>query len=350
MQKHLDGVTVIRDKTSFTKIIKLTLILVIVTLSSYHALVNLYINVANISLIKVLTENIEIKVSRSLFPFESWTIDEAGQRYLEELTSVCMVLQHRRACFGAGIWNLGLARYDAAYSLFDHLYHGETKDELLVWYMGGTQWASGDKDAALYMWQEDTNIAKYFALIGTALFQAEAYQEALEIWKVSDAVSSELSVQKTAMYVALCETEGELRNKSEAIQWCEKAIMVNSSWPVHYAVVHSLLEMGELDRSLEIAQSLVERKDELSFSGRNQSYRLLAEVYDKQGQYILAIEQFKKIQQPDQFVLFELSQTYLKANLTDEAVDILQEIIRIEPTTDVAKQAQTQLDSLLSQS
>jgi tetratricopeptide (TPR) repeat protein len=338
-----------QDKTSFSRMIEFILILMTVTWLSYHALVNLYVNVANISLTRELTHNIETRASENLFSFENWTIDKARPRYLEQLTAVCIALQHRRACFSAGIWNLGLTRYDTAYSLFDHMYFGETTDELLVWYMGGSQWASGDKEAALYTWQEGRNIDKYFALKGAELYEAQAFEEALEVWKASDALSKELSIQKTAMYTALCEVGAEQGDELKALQWCENALTVNSSWPIHYAVVHSMLEMGELDRALQTARSLVQRQDELSFSGRNQSYRLLAVVYEKQGEYILAIEQYKRVQQPDQFVLFELSQTYLKANLIDEAVDTLQEIVRIEPTTNVAKQAQTQLDSLLSQ-
>lgn len=315
---------------------------------SFHLLASLYTNVLQISLLSMLFENSVENISqRHLFSDELIT-NRKNNKYLERLTLVCDRFEYKRVCYNAGIWNFRFGHLSSSTTLLSQLYEKNTRDELLIFYLGASQWASGDKNTALEAWRKTQGIDNYFAIKGDILFKLNMPQEAFVAWEISDKIDDTLSIQKTNMYVALCEMWRDQGDVQDSLKWCEKAVTVNSSWPVHFAVVQSLLDMGQLDRSLQIAQSLIQRESDLTFSGRNQAHRLLGQVYVANDDYLLAIEQYNLIVQPDQFTLFELSQVYLEANLMNEAVSILQEIVRIDPTTNVAKQAQNQLDNLIS--
>ncbi len=331
------------------KLIKYFLLLVIIGTLLFRVVVSLYTNVLQVSMLTILTESLWITLSPEFSLSDGLVAtNRENSANLERLIAICNKFQYKRACYNAGVWNFRLNQFNVATRLFCRAYEKNTTDKLLVFYLGASQWAGGDKISALDTWHKAQDIDKYFAIRGDVFLKRQMPQEALEAWQISDTIDDTLSIHKTTMYVTLCEFSVEQGERLDALRWCEKAVNTNSSWPVHYAVVQSLLEMGEFDRAFQVAQTLVQREAELTFAGRNQSHRLLAQVYVAQSNHVRAIEQYKLIEQPDQFVLYELSQVYLEVNLVSDAVSTLQEVVRIDPTTNVAIQAQNQLDSVLS--
>jgi adenylate cyclase len=208
-----------------------------------------------------------------------------------------------------------------------------------------------DIKQARHFYKEAINIDKGFALAYALLCSTHVYEIAFG-WSKSPIKSFEDAEKSAEMAHALNDsldmTHGSFgmiylfkRQHNEAIKSAERAIELNPNGAdVHVVMAQVLFYSGKSDKAILI----LERAFRLNPIPSSFYYSTMGQAYRVNGQYENAIEIAKKSLNisPDQLTPFlTLAASYSLLNRTEEAVQAVQEAIRIDPTISLEYLANT---------